>query len=92
MYGRIHEDLSTRLTPPSRKRTVFRGALNLKSHSFFSRGKIVHCSLIILTGCQGVDLKVLCDSLMPLAQEACLRIDGSTVGALDLAKSSDPLR
>ncbi len=26
MYGRIHEDLSTRLTPPSRKRTVFRGA------------------------------------------------------------------
>ena len=27
MYGRIHEDLSTRLTPPSRKRTVFRGAL-----------------------------------------------------------------
>ena len=27
VYGRIHEDLSTRLTPPSRKRTVFRGAL-----------------------------------------------------------------
>ena len=27
MYGRIHEDLGTRLTPPSRKRTVFRGAL-----------------------------------------------------------------
>ena len=27
MYGRIHEALSTRLTPPSRKRTVFRGAL-----------------------------------------------------------------
>ncbi len=27
MYGRIHEDVSTRLTPPSRKRTVFRGAL-----------------------------------------------------------------
>ena len=27
MYGRIHEDVSTRLTPPSRKRTVSRGAL-----------------------------------------------------------------
>ena len=28
VYGRIHEDLSTWLTPPSRKRTVFRGALS----------------------------------------------------------------
>jgi len=26
VYGRIHEDVSTRLTPPSRKRTVVRGA------------------------------------------------------------------
>ncbi len=29
VYARIHEDVSTRLTPPSRKRTVFRGALML---------------------------------------------------------------
>ncbi len=41
VYGRIHEDVSTRLTPPSRKRTVFRGAhyifpfdLLLSSHGF----------------------------------------------------------
>ena len=27
VYGRIHEDVSTQLTPPSRKRTVCRGAL-----------------------------------------------------------------
>ena len=29
VYGRIHEDVSTRLTPPSGKRTVFRGALEV---------------------------------------------------------------
>jgi len=33
VYGRIHEDVSTRLTPPSRKRTVFKGAL--KTHLAF---------------------------------------------------------
>ena len=32
MYGRIHEDVSTRLTPPSRKRTVFRGAHDSGCH------------------------------------------------------------
>jgi len=40
MYGRIHEDLSTRLTPPSRKRTVFRGAqFNISNPSRYSLGR-----------------------------------------------------
>ena len=39
MYGRIHEDVSTRLTPPSQKRTVFRGALK------YDLSKLIRCSL-----------------------------------------------